>query len=247
MKVSISNQIKTIQLGDKGPNLLTVERQRSIIRELSLNDSKAIIILGNDQVFSAGLNLKDLTAASTKEEVGEIFSSLSNLLQSIRKFPGPVISVISGHAIAGGCLLALASDYRIGMFGKQRMGLNEMAIGIDLPLDMLTIISQTIRRDYLFEVASQCRLYSPKECFQRGLINEYFSNPFIGKKRATKKAIHRAEELAQFYIAAGEPFIRLKESLLHGKEFSGDILIENWFNPSTQEKIQNVLKSLQKK
>ena len=144
MKVSISNQIKTIQLGDKGPNLLTVERQRSMIRELSLNDSKAIIILGNDQVFSAGLNLKDLTAATTKEEVGEIFSSLSNLLQSIRKFPGPVISVISGHAIAGGCLLALASDYRIGMFGKQRMGLNEMAIGIDLPLDMLTIISQTI-------------------------------------------------------------------------------------------------------
>ena len=97
MKVSISNQIKTIQLGDKGPNLLTVERQRSMIRELSLNDSKAIIILGNDQVFSAGLNLKDLTAATTKEEVGEIFSSLSNLLQSIRKFPGPVISVISGQ------------------------------------------------------------------------------------------------------------------------------------------------------
>ena len=46
----------------------------------------------------------------------EIFEIFGTLLQTIRKFPGPVISIVSGHAIAGGCLLALACDYRYGMF-----------------------------------------------------------------------------------------------------------------------------------
>ena len=73
-----------------------------------------------------------------------IFKTLRELLVASRNFPGPVISIVSGHAIAGGCLLALASDYRYGVHGMHRMGLNEMAIGIDLPPDMLSIISHTI-------------------------------------------------------------------------------------------------------
>ena len=49
------------------------------------------------------------------------------------------------------------------MHGMHRMGLNEMAIGIDLPPDMLSIISHSISRDNLFEVATQCKMYTPKE------------------------------------------------------------------------------------
>ena len=56
--------------------------------------------------------------------------------------------------------------------------LNEMAIGIDLPPDMLSIISHSISRENLFEVATQCKMYSPKQAYKKGLINEYIGNPF---------------------------------------------------------------------
>ena len=59
---------------------------------------------------------------------------------------------MAGHAIAGGCLLAMASDYRYGIHGFHRMGLNEMAIGIDLPPDMLSIISNTISKNHLLKL-----------------------------------------------------------------------------------------------
>ena len=144
MNVSVENDIKIIEMGEKGPNLLSVERAKKLIKELDYSNCKAVILLGNDKVFSAGLNLKDLSNAKEPNEIALIFNTLGELLRSCRNFPGPVISIVGGHAIAGGCLLALASDYRYGMHGMHRMGLNEMAIGIDLPPDMLSIISHSI-------------------------------------------------------------------------------------------------------
>ena len=140
-------------MGDKGPNLLSVDRADKIISELSKKDCKAVILLGNEKVFSAGLNLKHLQKAKDADEVSLIFKTLRKLLVASREFPGPVISIVAGHAIAGGCLLAMASDYRYGIHGFHRMGLNEMAIGIDLPPDMLSIISNTISKNHLFEVS----------------------------------------------------------------------------------------------
>tara|TARA_Y100001936_G_scaffold34853_1_gene32912 strand:- start:350 stop:1093 length:744 start_codon:yes stop_codon:yes gene_type:complete len=247
MKVFVENDIKTINLGKKGPNVLSVDRAKEIIKELNYDDCKAVIIMGNEKVFSAGLNLKDLLAAKKASEVSIIFKTLRELLVACKEFPGPVISIVGGHAIAGGCLLALASDYRYGMHGMHRMGLNEMAIGIDLPPDMLTIISHTISKDNLFEVATQCRMYTPKQALEKGLINEIVGNRFTSKKKATDKAYSKAIKLAKFYIDAGEPFVRLKKSLNKETSFDYQILIDNWFSSQTQEKIKKVVASLNRK
>jgi len=247
MNITIENDIKIINMGEKGPNLLSVSRAKELIAELNYDECKAVILMGNEKVFSAGLNLKDLMGAKDPKEVSLIFGTLGELLKSFREFPGPVISIVGGHAIAGGCLIALASDYRYGMFGMHRMGLNEMAIGIDLPPDMLSIISHSISRENLFEVATQCKMYTPKQAYKKGLINEYIGNPFIGKKRATSEALKRAKKLAGFYINAGEPFVRLKQSLMHDTEFDYEILINNWFSPETQAKIKKVMSTLAKK
>ena len=200
MNITVENDIKIINMGEKGPNLLSVSRAKALIAELNYDECKAVILMGNEKVFSAGLNLKDLMSAKDPKEVSLIFGTLRDLLVSFREFPGPVISIVGGHAIAGGCLIALASDYRYGMFGMHRMGLNEMAIGIDLPPDMLSIISHSIGRENLFEVATQCKMYSPKQAYKKGLINEYIGNPFIGKKRATSEALKRAKKLANGFI-----------------------------------------------
>ena len=247
MNITIENDIKIINMGEKGPNLLSVSRAKELIAELNYSECKAVILMGNEKVFSAGLNLKDLMGAKDPKEVSLIFGTLGELLKSFREFPGPVISIVGGHAIAGGCLIALASDYRYGMFGMHRMGLNEMAIGIDLPPDMLSIISHSISRENLFEVATQCKMYSPKQAYKKGLINEYIGNPFLGKKRATSEALKRAKKLAGFYINAGEPFVRLKQSLMHDTDFDYEILINNWFSPETQAKIKKVMSTLAKK
>ena len=75
MNVFVENDVKIIEMGDKGPNLLSVERAKQLIKELDYSDCKAVIILGNDKVFSAGLNLKDLSNAKEPKEVALIFNT----------------------------------------------------------------------------------------------------------------------------------------------------------------------------
>ena len=54
MNITVENDVKIIRMGDKGPNLLSVDRAKQIIQELNYDDCKAVIFLGNDKVFSAG-------------------------------------------------------------------------------------------------------------------------------------------------------------------------------------------------
>jgi enoyl-CoA hydratase/carnithine racemase len=243
MNIQLENQIKIINMGAVGPNLLSLKRQKEFLTELNYDNCKAIIILGNNKIFCAGLNLFDLVKAD-KDEVSEIFSTFFSLLKAIRNFPGPVLSVVSGHAIAGGCLLALVCDHRYGVFGFHRMGLNEMALSLDLPQSIFSIISNTINANVLFEVSSQCKLYSPREAYKKGLINEYVSNPFFGKKRATLLALEKAKKLASFYIDAGESFCRLKETYTGGSDYDHEVLVKNWFSIKTQKKIKLTIKQL---
>ena len=91
MNISVENDIKIIEMGEKGPNLLSVERAKKLIKELDYSNCKAVIILGNDKVFSAGLNLKDLSNAKEPNEVALIFNTLGELLRACRDFPGPVL------------------------------------------------------------------------------------------------------------------------------------------------------------
>ena len=82
---------------------------------------------------------------------------------------------------------------------------------------------------------------------KKGLINELVGHRFSGKKKATSIALEKAKKLAQFYISAGEPFVRLKQTLMHESTFDYNILIENWFSEETQKKVKIVMSSLAKK
>ena len=111
MNIQLDGPIKFIHLGDAGPNLLTLKRQQELIKELDYTTCKAIVFLGNNKIFSAGLNLIDLANAN-EDEVSEIFETFMHLLTSIRSFPGPVFSIVGGHAIAAG-LSIKESDFVI--------------------------------------------------------------------------------------------------------------------------------------
>ena len=90
-------------------------------------------------------------------------------------------------------------------------------------------------------------MYSPTEALKKGLINEIVGYRFTSKKKATLKALDKAKKLARFYIDAGEPFVRLKQSLMHDTDFDYQILIDNWFSSETQGKVNAVMSSLNKK
>ena len=155
-------------------------------------------------------------------------------MTNIMTFPGPVVAAVDGHAVAGGCLLALACDHRIGVPGNYKMGLNELALGLDLPPIGLAVVRKCVPNHHRFEIATLSRFYSPDNAVTIGLLNEISEN---AEKEAVKLAASLADSLS--------PFQRLKKRLyaplleqLNSESDSAEEFIRQWKTPDTQEKIK---------
>ena len=114
-----------------------VRALRGAIEDAS--SASAIVLTGRGSIFSAGVDLNRLLdggATYTREFLGE----LSPLFRELFTFPRPVVAAVNGHAIAGGCVLALCCDLRLGALGEWRMGAPELLVGVPFPTAALEIV-----------------------------------------------------------------------------------------------------------
>lgn len=65
--------------------------------------------------------------------LGSFWRSFQTMFSTLYGLAKPVVAAIDGNAPAGGCLLAVASDYRIMGDGNFKIGLNETQLGIAAP------------------------------------------------------------------------------------------------------------------
>jgi enoyl-CoA hydratase len=92
----------------------------------------AVLIRGRPGRFSAGFDLSVMT--SGEEPMRELVTAGAETLMRIFMSPMPVVCACTGHALAMGSLVLLAADVRIGAAGDFKIGLNEVAIGMGLPV-----------------------------------------------------------------------------------------------------------------
>ena len=93
--------------------------------------AKAVVVLtGQPGMFSAGYDLSVMQ--QSMEAAMQLVEKGSRLTRRMLSFPFPVIAACSGHAVAKGAFVLLAADYRIGLQGNFKIGLNEVAIGMTM-------------------------------------------------------------------------------------------------------------------
>ena len=92
---------------------------------------RPLVISGRDGCFSAGFDLAVVNSGD-QDSIVALFVEGAELYKAIVTAPIPVIASCTGHALAGGALLLLSADYRIGRNGTYRLGLNEVRIGLAL-------------------------------------------------------------------------------------------------------------------
>ena len=110
-------------------NQAVVEELRARLDEIAVDDSvKAVVLKGHGKFFSFGLDVPELYPLS-REEFTRFVEMFTKLYTALYVYPKPVIAALNGHAIAGGCMLALACDRRLMVAGKGKIGLNEITFG----------------------------------------------------------------------------------------------------------------------
>ena len=135
----------------------------------ALEEDKVVVLTGQPGIFSAGFDLKVMTksAASAKELV----TKGSQLSLRMLSFPKPIIIACSGHAIAKGGFLLLSADYRIGVEGDFKIGLNEVMIGMTMHHAGIVIARARLAHTHLDRSVNNSEIYNPKEAIKAGFLD----------------------------------------------------------------------------
>lgn len=153
----------------------TVEVTR-IMKELE--DSKevdAVIFKSLLPVFSAGLDLNELYQTS-RDRVELLWQSLQDMWLQIYSSELVTLSLINGHCLAAGTLIAAACDYRIGIEGNYSMGVTAAKVGVVAPPWFLMMLSDLMGKRATEHALQTGQVFSPAEALKVGLIDQVCSS-----------------------------------------------------------------------
>jgi enoyl-CoA hydratase len=132
--------------------------------------SVVVVTSALEKAFVAGADIKEMAAMDRKasEEFSKLLQDANNLLAGMRKV---VIAAINGHALGGGCELALACDYRLMMKGKARIGLPEATLGIVPGAGGTQRLPRLIGLSKALDILLRGRTMGPEEALSIGLVD----------------------------------------------------------------------------
>ncbi|XP_006821323.2 enoyl-CoA delta isomerase 1, mitochondrial-like [Saccoglossus kowalevskii] len=122
-------------------------------------------------IFSAGLDITEFYQKKP-EETDAFWRTLQDVFLRLYGSKLVTIAAISGHSPAGGCLLAMACDYRVMATGKYTIGLNETLLGIIAPFWFIETMKNTIGHRETEKSLQLGKLYSPEQAENIGLVDQ---------------------------------------------------------------------------
>jgi enoyl-CoA hydratase len=156
----------------------------------------AVVLAGRENVLSAGLNTKTL-AAIDDDGLVALLAAFGRTMLRLWLEPRPVVVAATGHAVAGGTILALAADHVVAAAGEYRWGLIETTIGLALPEWVIALARANVRADRFEDLLLPGSTVWPDAAVEAG-----FADVLAPPADVVSLARDRAAELAQLPAAA---------------------------------------------
>jgi enoyl-CoA hydratase len=147
------------------------------------DEEDAIVLLtGREGCFSAGFDLN--TIAAGREAAAEMVVLGATLAERILARPRPTVVACNGHALPAGAFLLLAADHRIGAEGPFRIGLNEVRIGLTVPLFAVELARHRLHPAHFDRTVVTGELYPPSEALAAGFLDRVVASGALGAAAA---------------------------------------------------------------
>lgn len=200
---------------------------------------RALVITGAGKSFSAGMDLKELQNFSEEDQTSMV-DLLSHVLIRLYGFQKPVIAAVNGHAIAGGLILPLATDFRISSEGA-RLGLAEVRVGVRFPLVALAIMRQELSPDARRRLVLSGNRVTASVAERLGFIDEVVDGSAV-MERARAVAEDFSKIPPHTFAAVklqlrSDPLNAMKDITAH----RSDPLLRGWFTDETKDAARAIL------
>lgn len=207
----LDNDIAHIMMDDGKANAMDpdfFEEMGRALDRLEGEGAKSLIISGRPGFFSGGLDVKLIPTLSSAA-INTLAETLARTILRVFSLPLPTIALCTGHAVAGGAILAFACDLRFALEGPYRIQMNEMVLGVPLPSWVLLIGRSAISVQWFAEAFLHAAAYTPLQVLEKGI----FHGVIKSKEEALMFAKAEAKKLKILNLQAYyESKKRLRES-----------------------------------
>ena len=186
-----------IQMDDGKANALSDGMIAELCEALARaeKEARAVVLSGRPDRFCAGFDLKVMM--SSPEAARALLTRGADLLVRLYGSPLPIVVACTGHALAGGALVLLTADFRVGAAGAYRIGLNEVSIGLPLPVLGMALVRDRIAPTDLGPSTLRAQIYGPEQAARVGFLDEVVPAPDV-----VARAREEAARLGAFSRAA---------------------------------------------
>jgi enoyl-CoA hydratase/carnithine racemase len=213
-----------IVMDGPGKNALGVKMMQFLIDRLRDAGGAPVLLTGAGNAFSAGLDLKQV-ASLDSATADPFLRLLEQCMAALYLYPGPTVAAVNGHAIAGGCVLALSCDHRVATTSPAaKIGINEVAVGLRFPPRVLAIVRSRVPRRYRERVLLGGSLFAPADARTVGLVDEIDDEPLaLARQRLRQLAANPARAYAQTKrdLRGGAP-----------QDLASDAALDQWLRES---------------
>jgi enoyl-CoA hydratase/carnithine racemase len=224
-----------------GPEIINEMDQ--IMHDIEKDDEVRGIVLhsNNDKFFSIGLDLPFLIELH-RSELQTFMDDFNKLCVKLYTIPVPTVAAITGHAIAGGCIIALCCDHRFIADGRKLMGLNEVRLGLPVPYPADVMLRHELGTRTARVIMETGKLYPPRDSLAFGMVDAIYP---VDEVRT--RAIELAKEMGMYSLEAFEMIKRnrvepVEEEVKHHLRSREKYFCKLWNTEPTLEKLREAIK-----
>lgn len=173
MTVADSDGITLVTIDRPPANAMTIEllgELGPVLEQLATNPPRAVVLAGREGFFSAGVDLKAVPGYGPAKQ-RQMVEGINRMATAAYGVPCPLVGAVTGHAIAGGLVLALGCDVRIASTAG-RYGLTEVKVGVPYPQAAIIAVRAELAPHVARRLALGNALIDANECVSLGVFDE---------------------------------------------------------------------------
>lgn len=189
VQYDLKDSLAVIRMDDGKVNALGPAMQQALndaIDRADDDNAGALVITGNERVFSGGFDLKVLTSGEVQPAIDMLRGGFE-LAYRLLSYPKPVVMACTGHAIAMGAFLLSSGDHRVAAHAYNIQA-NEVAIGMVLPYAALEIMKLRLTQSAYQQAAGLGKTFFGETAVAAGFVDEIVLPEMV---------VDRAEEAAR--------------------------------------------------
>lgn len=224
---SITDGVRLLELDRPPANAMDLEllgELCDVLDRLAADPPRAVVLAGRSGFFSGGVDLKAVPGYGPADQRAMV-QRINRMVISAYSLPCPVVAAVTGHAVAGGLVLALGADVRIASTDG-RYGLTEVRVSVPYPQAALMLVRAELTAGASRRLVLEAELLDAETCRELGVFDDVLPPDAV-----VGRAIERARTLAEL---PGDVYARSKHDLRVGAltemraAAASDPLLEAW-------------------